>query len=64
MMDYNIGFKGVVLKFIPKLSLLPLLIWSGSSVVDNALDNQSRDDQSPHFSGLSDETLNGGPISV
>ena len=28
MMGHNISFKGVLLKIIPKLSLLPLLIWS------------------------------------
>ena len=28
MMGRNIHFKGVIWKIIPKLSLLPLLIWS------------------------------------
>ena len=28
MMGPNIGFKGAIWKIIPKLSLLPLLIWS------------------------------------
>ena len=28
MMGHNIRFKGVICKIIPKLSLLPLLIWS------------------------------------
>ena len=27
MMGHNIHFKGVIWKIIPKLSLLPLLIW-------------------------------------
>ena len=31
MMGCNIGFKEVILKIIPKLSLLPLLIWSTGS---------------------------------
>ena len=38
---------------------------SGRSVVDNTLDYQSRDRKiDPCFSGLSDETLNWGPILV
>ena len=38
---------------------------SGSGVVDNTLDYQSRDRKiDPHLSGLSEETLNRGPISV
>ena len=28
MMGHNIGFEGVIWKMVPKLSLLPLLIWS------------------------------------
>ena len=38
---------------------------SGGSVVDITLDRQSRDREiDPRFSGLSDETLNRGPVSV
>ena len=38
---------------------------SGSGVVDNTLDYQSRGRKiDPRFSGLSDETLNRGPVSV
>ena len=37
----------------------------GGSVVDNTPDCQSRDHKiDPCFSGLSDETLNRGPVSV
>ena len=42
-----------------------ILFRSGSAVVDNTLDYQSRDHKiDPRFSGLSDETLNQGPISA
>ena len=38
---------------------------SGGGVVDNTPDHQSRDRKvNPRFSGLSDETLNRGPVSV
>ena len=38
---------------------------SRSSVVNNTLDYQSMDPKiDPRFSGLSDETLNRGPISI
>ena len=38
---------------------------SGGGVVDNTLDYQSRGLKiNPRFSGLSDETLNRGPVSV
>ena len=38
---------------------------NGDSVVDNTLDYQSRDRKiDPRFSGLSDENLNRGPVSV
>ena len=33
MISRNIRFKGVIWKIIPKLSLLPLLIWSTSTSV-------------------------------
>ena len=40
-------------------------VWSGGGVVDTTIDYQSRDLRSmPRFSGLSDETLNPGPVFV
>ena len=32
MMAHNIRFNGIILKIIPKLSLLPLLIWSTANI--------------------------------
>ena len=33
MMGHNITFKGVISKTIPKLSLLPLLIWGTGAIM-------------------------------
>ena len=40
MMGHNIYFKGVIWKFIPKLSLLPHLIWS--SDINNRIGTKAR----------------------
>ena len=54
----NISLKMAVLRFT-------LTKRSGGGVVDNTLDYQSRGARSiARFSGLSDETLNRGPVSV
>ena len=57
---YNVYMKLYV------LTNLTLNFRSGGGVVENTLDYQSRDSKidSPLPSGLSDETLNRGPVSV
>ena len=43
MMGHNIHFEGVIWKIIPKLSLLPLLIWSTGHLKNHENHVQDRD---------------------